>query len=134
MPTVARDLKEPFAAVADLKAGLKGFNSERSALLITFCFSAFAVFGRGCFGWQPSRWTTLSQRRLRAGWCWNKPQGPTGMGLEGCGRCSQWGSVKGVCRWAGELVSRASAYPALHAATELCHSTRFLFVLITVNS
>lgn len=62
---VVQGLREPFADVADLEAGFKGFHSEHSAAL-NYLLQPWGLVGGGLAGStvQPSRWSIPSQLRL----------------------------------------------------------------------
>lgn len=62
---IVQDLREPFADVADLQAGFKGFHSEHSAAL-NYLLQSWGLVGGGFAGSmvQPSRWSNPSQLRL----------------------------------------------------------------------
>lgn len=58
-----QDLREPFADVADLQAGFKGFHSEHSAAL-NYLLQSWGLVGGGLAGSTVSRWSIPSQLRL----------------------------------------------------------------------
>lgn len=62
---VAQDFREPFADVADLQAGFKGFHSEHSAAL-NYLLQPWGLVGGALVGTtaQPNRWSIPSQLRL----------------------------------------------------------------------